>query len=81
MSIKIESDLRSFEKNKFEFRFVFTVKLPATAEKKLTVRQFYTYFSFLFHETEKTKKLDKSENSGHCYIIRKRIPVKGITNV
>ena len=54
MSMKIESDLRSFEKNNItervscktqnagiifqcEFRFVFTVKLPATAEKKFTV--------------------------------------------
>ena len=42
MSIKIESDLRSFEKNKFEFRFVFTVKLPATAEKKFTVASIFT---------------------------------------
>ena len=43
--------------------------------------QFYTHFSFPFHETEKTTKLHKSENSEHCLIIRKRIPVKCTTNV
>ena len=63
----------NLELAKFDFRFVFRVKLTATAEN--------TYFSFLFHVTEKPKKLDKSENSGHCLIIRKTIPVKCITNV
>ena len=57
MSIKIESDLRSFEKNKFEFRFVFTVKLPATAEKKFTVASILHVFFVPFPLDRENKEV------------------------